>query len=164
MNFQVPDTPGPIYLSTMDTGNCGQGMVMTVNPPPEGQPGAHAAFKQKAITQGNPGLQPAGGLVAQAAVAQAPASTISIQVAGLGTPGAQVQGPPGTVVQGQGRTGNGQACSCQCLCGGAVAAGSVAQGNFGGIVGSLPAIGAMSAPPMQQVARVLHGNYKPPLY
>ena len=68
MDFRVPDQPGPIYMSTMSTQNCGQGMVLTVNPPTEGQPGSHTQFKQRAIQQGNPGLQPAGGLVAAAAV------------------------------------------------------------------------------------------------
>ena len=138
MEFKIPEQPGPIYMSTMNMMNCGVGMVLSVNPPIEGEAGSHAVFKQKAITAGNPGLQPAGGLVAQAAVPQV-ASTVSIQVAGQGTPGAQPQqGTPGTVVQGTGRTGNVQACGCQCLCGGAVAASAeIGSGGFGGVVGEL---------------------------
>jgi hypothetical protein len=168
VGFQVPDAPGPIYMSTMAPENCGVGMVLTVNPPVEGQPGSHAQFKARAIQQGNPGLAGPAGLVVQAAAPQV-ASTVSIQVAGVGTPAAQPIGPPGTVVQGTGRTGNGQPCGCQCLCGGSVAApAGVAQGNFGGVVGQMPAPQQPMSPagmaPMAQLGRFVQRGFKPPLY
>jgi hypothetical protein len=140
MDLQVPSTPGPLYMSTLSQTSCGVGMVLTVNPPPEGQPGSHTLFKVAAIRAGNPGLKNAA-IVAAAPVAQVQ-STVSINAAGAAnaaqpTSAAGAAGP-GTVVQGSGRTGNGQPCGCSCLCGAGAAAppAGVAMGSFGGVVGT----------------------------
>ena len=39
------------------------------------------------------------------------------------------------VAQGEGTTGNGQACGCDCLCGGGPVPAGVAAGSFGGVAG-----------------------------
>ncbi|KIW05245.1 uncharacterized protein PV09_03781 [Verruconis gallopava] len=134
--------PETLYMSTLSTESCGAGMVLTINPPLESQPGNHTAFKAAAISAGNP-----GGRVA-AIVAATPASqvgsTISVQVGGTAsqTSAAAAVAQSGIVVQGTGRTNNGQPCGCSCLCGGSASPPSgVAAGNFGGVVGQMPAAG-----------------------
>jgi hypothetical protein len=168
-------------------------MVLTVNPPPGSQPGSHTLFKAAAIRTGNLGLR----VAALAAAAPAPQvmSTISIGLAGAAaqptTPATGAAGS-GTVVQGTGKTSNGQPCGCSCLCGaGQPPPAGVAVGNFGGVagmfnaiaqwwmsshvliyfVGELPApsaaLGAMSPAnigPMRMVRFFLDKQYRPPLY
>jgi len=49
------------------------------------------------------------------------------------------------VLAGQGTTGNGDACACDCLCGAAAVPSNVGLNNFGGYAGMLPSSVAMAS-------------------
>jgi len=108
-------------------------MVFVVNPPPNE---TLVQFKQAAMKEGAPNLKNAQ-IVAAQPVPQV-ASTVAIRPQGVGaaqaTPGAP-GAPQGSVVPGQGTTGAGQACGCQCLCGAGSFPANAGQGAFGGVLG-----------------------------
>lgn len=102
-------------------------MVFSVNPVESSEKNS-AAYKQLAIAQNGTGLQPAGIVASQASAAAA--STVTIAAGGAASAAA-------TIVAGQGLTGDGSACSCQCLCGANTFPVAAAVNNFGGFAGML---------------------------
>jgi hypothetical protein len=118
-------------------------MMFSVNAPPAGN--THSQFKAVAIKESGKGLK-LDAIVADQPVSQV-ASTITVNaggVAAVATPGAPgASGAPGapsgqaSVVPGQGQTGNGQPCGCNCLCGSQAAPPNAGQGAFGGFFGKI---------------------------
>ncbi|TID13781.1 hypothetical protein E2P81_ATG01717 [Venturia nashicola] len=147
MDFQVKDA-NPMYMSCLQVTHCGKGMVLTINAPTTPMEMSHSAFKAAAIKVGNPELKNAG-IQAAAAVPQV-ASTVSIKPQGVGAAaatGAAPGQPAASVVPGTGKTGSGQSCGCQCLCGAGSFPANAGVGAFGGVGGVMPDMGAMSPAP-----------------
>ncbi|KAF2471578.1 uncharacterized protein BDR25DRAFT_285084 [Lindgomyces ingoldianus] len=133
-------TTDPIwfYCRQQNGIHCGKGMVFSINAATSGDK-TMAAFKQLAINQ-NGTAQLTTAAIAQvgATAAAGGASTVTV-VAGGGQAAATGSAAAATasVAAGQGLTGDGQACSCQCLCGVNSFPAAAAQNNFGGFAGMI---------------------------
>jgi hypothetical protein len=133
-DFVVKDTSATFFTSS-DMAACMAGNALVINP--DMKTGGFAAFVQKASAM-NKQVAAANGIVAQAAVAQSAAGqtvTVSVVGAAAATGAAGASGAQPTVATGQGMTGQGQACGCQCLCGVNAFPQNVGQGMFGGFLG-----------------------------
>ncbi|KAF2672661.1 hypothetical protein BT63DRAFT_133128 [Microthyrium microscopicum] len=133
----------PVFIAETRA-KCGSGSVFTINASKD----ANALFKRSADAD----LEKRQLVAAAGAQLPAPvASTVSVKLAGNAAPsaapavgGAGVGGgvgaaPQASVVPGQGSTGSGAQCGCNCLCGaGNAPPAGVASGAFGGVVGMMP--------------------------
>ncbi|KAF2742389.1 hypothetical protein M011DRAFT_412678 [Sporormia fimetaria CBS 119925] len=146
----VPTTEPLWFYCKQRTGvHCGKGMVFAINAKPEGDK-TMAHFKQLAIKLNGTDGAPLSQAPIQSVDpgAQAAPSTVTID-AGPGSVHATqtVNAPPAhatnsalasaSVVPGQGVTGNGDACSCHCLCGVNDFPAQAAVNNFGGFAGAI---------------------------
>jgi hypothetical protein len=120
-------------------------MVFAINPAKTGDK-TFSVWKQLAIskngTEANLSVAP---LASPAPNAAAQPSTVTVnaggghatQVVNSHATQATAAAPAATVAQGHGVTGNGEACSCQCLCGQNSFPQVAAQNNFGGFAGMI---------------------------
>lgn len=98
-----------------------------------------ADFKTLAIKQNGTSLVE-GGLQQVDPNAAAAPTTVNVVAGGdaaATAPPSAASPPPGQVVQGSGTDGQGQACTCQCLCGVASFPANAAVNNFGGFAGMI---------------------------
>lgn len=97
-----------------------------------------ADFKALAISTNGTSLVP-GALQSVDPNAAAAPSTVTVEAGGAAATGGSGAAATGgaEVVAGNGQDGQGQACSCQCLCGVTSFPANAAVGNFGGFAGMI---------------------------
>ncbi|ORY10859.1 hypothetical protein BCR34DRAFT_485059 [Clohesyomyces aquaticus] len=142
-NMTVSTTePLWFYCKQQNGIHCGKGMVFSINAPLTGEK-TMSAWKQIAIQKnGTASLTTAAIAQVGATQAAAPPKPVTV-IAGGGAAGAAASGTASaggaaaSVAAGQGLTGDGQACSCQCLCGVNSFPAVAAQNNFGGFAGMI---------------------------
>lgn len=134
------------YCKQQNGFHCGKGMVFAINAAETGDK-TFSVWKQLAIQKnGTAASLSTAPLASPAPNAAAKPSTVTINaggghmvtsVVGQASHATAAAPPAATIAQGTGKTGNGDACSCQCLCGANSFPPNVAQGNFGGFAGML---------------------------
>lgn len=120
--------------------HCAKGMVFAINAAKTGEK-TFSAWKQLAISKnGTAASLNTAPLASPAPAAAGKPSTVTVNVGGGAASHATqatVAAPHATVAQGHGVTGNGDACSCQCLCGQNSFPQVAAQNHFGGFAGMI---------------------------
>lgn len=143
-NMTVETTePLWFYCKQQNGIHCGKGMVMSINAATTGDK-TMANFKALAISTNGTSLTPGPLQNVDPGAAAAP-TTVTVEAGGAGGAGAVETGAPhavappagAEVVAGEGMDGQGQACSCQCLCGMNSFPANAAVNNFGGFPGMI---------------------------